>query len=85
MTDEYGMPECRNAEWGGRTFASLLTSVQGSSLPTPRERVFCGLVVSPAERLLTLLPPSQGLRRDRSERHALLGPNPGFREASTVG
>jgi hypothetical protein len=33
----------------------LLTSVQGSSLPTPRERVFCDFAVSRAEQLLTLL------------------------------
>jgi hypothetical protein len=36
-------------------FEPLLTFVQGSSLPTPRERVFCDLVVSRAGRLLTLL------------------------------
>ena len=36
-------------------FLPSLTSVQGSSLPTPRERVFRNLVVPRAERLLTLL------------------------------
>jgi len=37
----------------------LLTSVQGSSLANPREPVFCDLVVSRAERLLT--PAKHGL------------------------